>query len=63
MTRSKLGSRCFCRRYEVKEIAYSVLFILFIWAGFTIDIWFGWFVLIMAVLVVFNYIRRTRNGN
>ena len=44
----------------MKEITYSVLFILFIWAGFTIDIWF---VLIMAALVVFNYIRRTRNGN
>jgi len=47
----------------VKEIAYSVLFILFIWAGFTIDVWFGLFVLTMAALVVFNYIRRIRNGN
>ena len=47
----------------MREIAYSVFFILFIWAGFTIDICFGLFVLIMAAVVVFNYIRRTRNGN
>ena len=47
----------------MKEIVQSVLFILFVWAGFTIDVWFGLFVLIMAFLVIFNYIRRTRNGN
>lgn len=41
----------------MKDLLKSVLFILFVWAGFSIDVWYGFLVLCMVGLLVVKYVR------
>lgn len=41
----------------MKDLLKSVLFILLICAGFSIDVWYGFLVLCMVGLLVVKYVR------